>query len=1467
MQTYRLNYTLLIGLIVGTLVASGAVYGLWRFQLARNSGKMLAEAEAALAAKNYREAATYFSQYLAIQPDDDESRIKLANVYADVTDQDDVKPEDWGNAINTMESTLRSLPDAKDLRRRLAELYARVGRIPDALGHVEILLSDTESTKNDTELKSLKAQYLARSGDYDKATNYAYELIGYDDKEETFDETKATAPHEVQVYATLATVLRHRRNDPELGDRVINEMVKVNPESAEAYLLRGQYFTANDNKEQGREDFEKAYELDPKNADVLLAMAGTASDDDEYEQARKYLEAGRDLYPDDTRMYQALAGLEYKQKNYDGAMAEVNAGLKAVAGNKAQILMMFKSDLQLQNEDLEGVRQTIEDMQKVRFPGEYIEWLQARIKLAEGKWFEASQDLEILRPRLSNMFDLATQLELFLGLCYEKLGEWEKARESYTAVLTQNPDNQPALAGRFRAEQRLGVATREETRPTTSSKEETDPGIEWQRFITAQLRLPNEERDWALIDTKLLEMAKERNLAEGDVKLMQANLALLREDYPRARQLLQEADKLLPKNLRVRLMAVEVLRADPKQGATVAMKLLEKVQEEFGDLPALRLQRAQLLMNLNPEDLKTQLVALSQAPDDWSNEQKVELWRGMAGVFLNLGMREDTARVLTLSADHQPNNLPTRLALFTLAMESNDDEGMKAAQDKILEIVKDKNNATWLFTEARRQLLAQRLSGQADPAALAQIRILVDRAVTQRPGWNELYLLSAELELMAGNAEAALQNYEKAAELGRGSASSLAQHIRLVSAMGNFRRAKALLDEMPENARQTLLGPLYAEILFRTNEVDNAIASARAVAKADNKSFQNHYWLAQLLARSVQIPGRTEAKQKEAIAEAIIATQRAIELQPESADAWYLLITLNRANGDLEQARAALREAQLAMSGDNLTLFLAKANEALGAWFDAETMYRSYLDANPDDVGRAQQLAEFYLGNIYRQPDKQDKATPLLNQILKAGADGKIKPNDPNLLWARRMGAKLLAASGDYQQLLKAEKLLASNSQGGTLTLEDKLELANILAPRHEPESRRKAVRLLQEVAQIQPLNLAGDLSLGKLYYALGEWNNCKSQMQSTFSRYGNSAAVREAYIRMLLEHGAPGDYDEATRHLAKLREIAPNSSSTFVLSVRVAAKTGRQQEARDELLRRLPQLTKGDKFSPEQVKGLALAAGLLVDLGDLDNAEKIHRLLAEKEPNQAYGLAMFLGLHRSVDQCFEQLNKLHTQETAGKVLEVGAAVVRKRREEVGDKYDAQIDQWFDRALRENPGSISLLMAQADFRDTQQRYDEAAAILEKLLGRKDLKGLRRAVVLNNLSYLVALSGAQSGQIEPLKLVEEAKDILGPTSDILDTRAVVQIAKGNFQAAASDLELAVTDQPTPSKYFHKVLAHLGMNENKLAIEAWDKAEALGLKRDSLNPLEYKRYEETKQKINTLRSETGAVTQSEPLRRAG
>src|SRR3954467_2558891 len=359
---------------------------------------------------------------------------------------------------------------------------------------------------------------------------------------------------------------------------------------------------------------------------------------------------------------------------------------------------------------------------------------------------------------------------------------------------------------------------------------------------------------------------------------------------------------------------------------------------------------------------------------------------------------------------------------------------------------------------------------------------------------------------MSNNQASALKHYDRAEELGRPPIFAIVRHIRLLVAHGRFNDAGKLLDRIPEQARQSLLGNAYTEILFQTKQVDDAIKQAKAAAEADPTNPQSQYWYSQLLARSAQ--GQSEAQRKETMKLAIAAMQSATQLQPELPEPWFALIRYYLVQKDESSAQKTMRDAQLSLTGDTLPMFLARSYELLHRPFDAETMYREIYETDPNDIERAQQLAAFYMGPLYQRDDRQTKVSPLLNQILKAGAEGKVPANDANLLWTRRQAAMLYASTRDYQNLLKAEKLLCSNSQDGSLLIEDKLALAEILASRPEPASRVKATQLLEEVSRVQQLSEPAEIQLAELYS--NDWPKYESEITTVLAHYPNSVRAHE---------------------------------------------------------------------------------------------------------------------------------------------------------------------------------------------------------------------------------------------------------------------------------------------------------------------------------------------------------------------
>ncbi len=1469
MQEYRINFPLLIGLIVGGVVFAGAILGIHAFQTSRQSGWLLDEAEKAIANKNYVQASQYYQQYTAADPNNMEAKIKLADTYLDLLESDNPDPDYIPSAMQSLEMMLRgsaiaTAPEAKGVRKRLVKFYGKdnVRNFSGALDHLKILLEGERDPKQLVDLQVLRATYLAKSGNIDDAVRYSYELIGYDPKADSFDTKKAAAPHATEVYSLLAAILRSKQSNSVLAGRIANQMVDANSKDASAYVYRSRLLAQWGDDSGARSDAEKAYQLKPEDADVLLLITDIAAQDKQFDKAGEYMASAQKHHPKDPRVYQRAASLEMQQGKVDKALAQLDAGAKAVGSNAATNILFVKARLQIESNDLKGARHTIEDMQKDRkLIAEVNDYFEALFLVAESKWYAAAEALNKLRPRME-LFgkEMATEIDFSLALCYERLGRYELAKQYYDLIVQKDSRNAPAVAGTQRMAAALGV-----DRAKTSSG--PDP---LQEEIAKMLKLPKEQQNWSNIEKQIDELAEKNKLAPSIVALLKAQVALMREDFDRAAQIVLAAEKEDPKSLQLKRFKLQLARLNPKIGPAKALEYWQRLADEFGDLPGLRLDKADILISLNKdkadkEQLKQDLAGLAAGIDNWTTAQKVELWNGIARDYINLNMIEEARQYLNLVADNQPQELPVRMALFSMALEANDEEGMKSAQDKILQVVGDKTDSAWLSAEARRKIWQMR-RGQLSRDALPEIRSLVKRAMEQRAESSDLYALLAEVELLSNNPALALKSYDRAEELGRLAPTAVAAHIRLLALSGRYAEAAKLLDRIPESVRQPLLGPLYAEILFQSKQVDAAIEQARAATVADPTNAQSQYWYSQLLARSAQDAKMPEATRKETMAKATQAMQKAAQLQPEFAEAWFALINYLLMQDKENEAQKAMRDAQLSMSGDNLTLFLARSYEALRRWFDAETMYRELYETKPDDLQRAQQLAAFYMGPLYPRPDRREKATPLINQILKAGADGKLAANDNSLLWARRMAAKMLAMTGDYQNSVKAEKLLRSNSQDGSLLMEDKLALAELLAPRPEPRSRKVAIGLLEELDRIQPLNEAGAIQLAELYYATGaDWSKYQGKMELAINRYPNSARARDAYARKLLARGDAASIDRAVAVVGDLQRIAPGAPATFDLTVRIADKRGQQKQVAEALRRRLPNLDDPTKELDAATKQSAiLMASLLTDLKDYDSAEKIYRSLTARDPNLSFDLARFLGMHRSPEQCFEMLSGLYKPDNVSQVLDVAMAVARLQRDKTGDKFDAQIQRWIDAGLRENPDAVSMLIVQADLYDLQKRYEDTANLYRKLLDRKELVGIPRAVVLNNLAFILPLSEKSPANSDAMKLVAEATEILGPSSDILDTRAVVLMSLDKYKEAIADLQLSVTDNPTPAKYFHLAKAYLGANNSRAAVEAWEKAEGLGLTRDSLNRMEFDDYEKVKAEITKIR---GPVTKSDPVRKAG
>ena len=165
------------------------------------------------------------------------------------------------------------------------------------------------------------------------------------------------------------------------------------------------------------------------------------------------------------------------------------------------------------------------------------------------------------------------------------------------------------------------------------------------------------------------------------------------------------------------------------------------------------------------------------------------------------------------------------------------------------------------------------------------------------------------------------------------------------------------------------------------------------------------------------------------------------------------------------------------------------------------------------------------------------------------------------------------------------------------------------------------------------------------------------------------------------------------------------------------------------------------------------------------------------------------------------------------------------------------------RGARVIPGSIG----PRGLRDFQRNFAEAEKVYRGILSRTDTPAQSRAEVMNNLAFLLAMQGRDVE--EALKLINDAISIYGPQSDMLDTRGVVSLMKGDTKQAIADLSDAVlATDPRPIKYVHLAMAQAAAKDLAGARRSLEKAKSLKFNRDDLSPLEKSKFEELLKQLN-------------------
>lgn len=1270
-----------------------------------------------------------------------------------------------------------------------------------------------------------------------------------------------------------------------------NKALELAPDDANVIAVAAQLLLPQQKYAEARELLEHGIKKNPKSESLYTMMVSTAmSESKNSDEAIEYLAAGLKQLPESPQLLQTYAELLMDRDDVEGVRDTLTKMEKA--GYMNEWIAFYRARIQFHDKQwLQAARQFERLRPNMARKPEYLKVTDLLLAQCYENLGEPDRAVDAAK-RVLETDPNSVQAHLLMSRSYALLGKPELSKEQIrlaSLIRQDHPDDNlgsdktnlvqtlldeqmklPKDKRNWKGVDKVVEASLKENQKLTDAQRESfkvDVEMLKENYVTAYKadvaalqKYPRDVSLW-LLKMNIVERAPVPTPEGVENK---AEAARISAEIKRKKlfEIMDAADKAVGDNVQLRIQRGHLLTRYRKSVAKVARKKTDKNAS----------QTPETKPDPDRQEIIAELAKLEMGIDDpkkFSDDEQVAFWNTQGMAYYRLRDYHDVRRCWLVVANKRPGDESIREALFTLALDFDEHKDADSAVADIRK-VSGSDSALYLFCIASRsvakvqaELHGKRGMEQAEAAELAQALAALNEALKLRPGWHEIAHLTGTINDIQGDYDKAIENYRTALLLGPANNTISHRIVQLLYAQG---RADEV-DEALSSIKSLSSGDPLTRLKIKT-ELDkkNAEGSEQALAKAleavqdDPENVQNHLILAQVY--DSMIPPQPENAEAE--------YRLAIETDPEVPMSWLMLLShLKRENKGLV-AHEVMNQAKEKLSEKTRPMVLGPAFEMNG---DVKSAERQYLDAEkgqPGEIGAMRALAAFYIraqqherreallvpkqAAAYEKSaiDYRDRAIVYLDKILNA----KSGTEDLQIVfWARRTKARVLAGLEGYQNLQAAIRLIEQNASAGTLTPEDMRLEADLLAGRADFESRNKAIDLYEQIVKSKggrlqdlkdQLSPHEQILLADLYNRMGRWPQARDTMEGLIATDKHNRRYVSTLVQMFLQHD---DLTSARQWLVELdkqnqgtlkrtetmdktaaaAEMAKNASilaTTNELKARWLAKSGEKEQAEKVVAEYM-------KEEKPTADGAERTGAVLESMGLEEAAAKSYRAAAALEPRKGLVLAAFLGRHKGNDlnEIFKLYDDARRQWPAYAIVGAALETLDVRKAEVTPKQYKAVLDLIDSGLADNDEHKDELRVQkCQWLELQGRYNEVIPAYRAILADPSFDRLQQARVKNNLSYLLASGNPTKEQAqESLKLVGETIELLGPTCDALDTRAVAYIANGRYKEATKDASAALLENPNALKYYHRAMAQYRDGKNGAARE--DLAEAQRLEIES------------------------------------
>ena len=1407
------NFRFLIVATATLVVLLGLIHGLHEYQLRRMGSYFLKQADEAISADQPNVAIGHLQSYLLLEPEDKETREKLAFALTDVAETVNQRYE----AFLFLERLLKDDPTQRELRRRLVELLMSGGRFSDAIEHLKILLANAP---NDDSLHLLLARSYTAMGDNVKAVG-------------SYENAIRCAPRTFSTYEELAELLDQRLNEAEKARNLMDQMVASGTNSHAAYLGRARFYQRQGQIESAESDALRALHFGSEDPDVLqfvaglIASTGNRNKKFQLDQVQARLIRALERNSSDAGLLVAVAQLDAHRGRYDLAEQRLR---KAIQDGSEDLQLGWRlAEMLIAQSKLEEARLEIARLGELKLARPLEEYLAARIAMMGGHWLDAIRKFESVRNSAASVPTLLPQVNLCLGHCYENLGHVEQQLAAYRTATNLNESSEDARLGLARSLARLG-RTDDALLHYGQVRHLSGVDIQIARLlIQRKLQLPVSERNWNDVESAL-DTAARTDLENSLV--VRSFMLIARDQAAQALELLERGIERHPGHVGLRIALAET---HYQMGSiSQAESVMVTAAQTLGNRVEILLARIRYAAALTGDTAKAKLQELEESATGFSGAAQLNVWRSFAAAAAAIGDTDRWRMHLTAVAVKNPDDLQVLHSLYAGALQTGSTDEAERWLQEIRRIDGSDGPETRL-AEAQR-LIVSTNTGLADKVAVEQgsveqARELLNKVAVQMPGSPRVALELAQLETLAGNEDLAIDHYTRAIDFGETDPEVFNRLIRLLYKQKRYSEAADVVERLRSAATVSLtgeLGRVAAEVSIRSQDLEQASRFAELAVSSESPDYRDHLWLGQILWAA----GQSERAEQ--------SLRRAISLAPEHDEPWIVLIQFLGRNGRSEEAQQEMNNLRARLSVEDAPYTLGQCYQALNQTQEAEEQYQLALKAKPNNEQVLWALTQLYLSKA-RWPEAED----LLRRLIAVSPSASVATS------TRRAAAMVLTMRHGYPGFQEGLALLEQNLEKTGGTAADRRMKAMLLSTRPSHSQRREAIGLLETLDESSQLTLDDQVSLIRLYMAEDDVKQARAYMAALLQSHGTNAEYLALCVRLLLQHGEASE--TVMVWLEKLEQLQPEQFQTIELRARALAA----QNKADEALKLLQNLASKPSEDPaQQDQQIGQVAAILAELAaGFDRsgrpqmaeplakaAEEMYRDAASRKPERIVDLIRFLGRNWQSDEAFS-LCESAWQKAPSQVVAATCVELLRTREATPEQFQ-QVQRWIQAALLRDPESAELLFQQGNAAHLAGNYVDAETMYRRAI-EKATQPVLAMLASNELALLLALHRHETG--EAIQFMNRAIEMNGPLSFLLDTRATVYLAEGDAGKAIHDLELAIADNPTATNKFHLAQAHLMAGDTVAAGAAWRESMSLGLHLKGIHPLERSVFEELNAKL--------------------